>query len=96
MFPDKMIIAAGRCNVNRFLTNGIVGVQSTGMSVAPDLLDLLTCPRCRGPLRLTPAGDGLVCSRCCVAYPVTDDIPVMIIEEAVPWTPAPADGPGRA
>jgi uncharacterized protein len=66
------------------------------MSVAPELLDMLACPRCKGPLSLTPAGDGLVCSRCRVAYPVTDDIPVMIFEEAAPWTPAPADGPGRA
>ena len=64
------------------------------MSIAPDLLKILACPRCKGRLLLTPAGDGLGCSKCLVAYPVTDDIPVMIFEEAVPWTPG-AD-PGNA
>jgi len=66
----------------------------TSMSLAPDLLKILVCPRCKGRLLLTPAGDGLGCSKCLVAYPVTDDIPVMIFEEAVPWTPG-AD-PGNA
>jgi len=57
------------------------------MSLDPILLEILSCPRCKGQLLLTTEGDGLGCSRCLVAYPVTDDIPVMIFEEAVPWTP---------
>jgi len=65
------------------------------MSVAADLLRILACPRCKGPVRLTAAGDGLACSRCRVAYPIADDIPVMIFEEAVPWTPGPDRGPDR-
>ena len=63
------------------------------MSVAPGLLEILACPRCKGPLLITPEGDRLGCSSCLVAYPVTDDIPVMIFEEAVPWTPG--GGPGH-
>ena len=64
------------------------------MSLAPGLLAILACPRCKGRLLLTSTGDGLGCPRCRVAYPITDDIPVMIFEEAVPWTPG-AD-PGNA
>jgi hypothetical protein len=64
------------------------------MGLAPGLIEILACPRCKGPLCLTPTGDGLGCSKCLVAYPVTDDIPVMIFEEAVPWTPG--AGPGNA
>lgn len=63
------------------------------MSLAPGLLEILVCPRCKGRLVLTPAGDGLGCAKCRVTYPVVDDIPVMIFEEAVPWTSA--DGVGR-
>jgi uncharacterized protein YbaR (Trm112 family) len=33
---------------------------------------------------LTESGDGLVCSACRLVYPIKDDIPVMLIEEAVP------------
>ena len=66
------------------------------MSVAPDLLDILVCPRCKGRLRLAQDENGLACPRCQVAYPIADDIPVMIIEEAVPWTPGPDRGPDRA
>jgi len=57
------------------------------MSLAPDFLKILACPRCKGRLLPTPSGNGLGCSKCLVAYPVTDDIPVMLFEEAVPWTP---------
>jgi hypothetical protein len=59
------------------------------VAVAPELLEILVCPRCRGGLQPTPAGDGLACARCSLCYPVVDDIPVMVPEEALPWGPAP-------
>lgn len=62
------------------------------MSLAPGLLEILACPRCKGRLILTPEADALGCSRCCVAYAITDDIPVMIFEEAVPWKPGAPPG----
>ncbi len=65
------------------------------MSLAPDLLEILACPRCKGRIHLTQEGHALGCPRCKVAYPITDDIPVMIFEEAVPWTPG-TNGPGHA
>ena len=64
------------------------------MSLAPELLEILACPRCKGRLLLEPAATGLSCVKCRVTYPITDDIPVMIFEETVPWTPG-AD-PGNA
>jgi uncharacterized protein YbaR (Trm112 family) len=66
------------------------------MSLDPGLLEILACPRCKGALLLTPGGSGLGCPRCGVCYPVTDDIPVMIFEEAVPWTPEAGTGRGDA
>jgi hypothetical protein len=46
------------------------------------LLDILVCPKCKGPIRLTEKGDGLVCEKCRLVYEIRDDIPIMIIEEA--------------
>ena len=62
------------------------------MSLDPGLLEILACPRCKGRLLLTPGGRRSGLRRCRVAYPVTDDIPVMIFEEAVPWTPGGRSG----
>lgn len=44
------------------------------------LLDILACPKCKGDIRLE--GDRLICDTCKLAYPIKDDIPIMIIEEA--------------
>ena len=66
------------------------------MSLAPELLEILACPKCKGRLALTSDGGGLGCPRCRVAYPVADDIPVMNIDEAVPWTPAADTGAAPA
>lgn len=63
------------------------------MSLDPALVAILACPRCKGRLLVTPEGNALGCSKCRVAYPVTDGIPVMIFEEAVPWTATGGAGP---
>jgi uncharacterized protein len=52
------------------------------MGISKELLDILACPQCKGELRLTPAGDGLICDRCRLLYEIRDDIPIMLIEEA--------------
>lgn len=54
------------------------------MPLSQELLDILACPKCKGTLRLTEAQDGLVCEACKLLYPVKDDIPVMLIDEAQP------------
>ncbi len=47
-----------------------------------DLLDILACPKCKGPVKLIEDKNGLVCDQCKLVYEVRDDIPIMLIEEA--------------
>ena len=54
------------------------------MTIHPDLLAILACPKCKGELSKPAAGEGLACPACGVVYPVCDDIPIMLVEEAVP------------
>jgi len=54
------------------------------MAVSKELLEILVCPKCKGPVALTPAEDGLVCSACALKYEIRDDIPIMLIDEATP------------
>jgi len=53
------------------------------MGISRDLLEILACPQCKGEVVLTPEGDGLDCRACRLRYPVKDDIPVMLIDEAI-------------
>ncbi len=53
------------------------------MAIDRELLDILACPKCKGEIRLTAKGDGLVCDACRLQYPIKDDIPVMLIDEAI-------------
>ena len=46
-------------------------------------LDILACPKCKGISISTRRSDGLVCDACRLMYPIKDDIPVMLIDEAV-------------
>ena len=57
------------------------------MALDPLLLEILVCPQCKGTLRLAPTGDGLICDRCRLRYPVVDDIPQMLVDEAEPLDP---------
>jgi uncharacterized protein len=52
------------------------------MALSQDLLDILACPKCKGELRLTDKQDGLICEVCKLRYPIKDDIPIMLIDEA--------------
>jgi len=54
------------------------------MSIDKELLDILACPKCKGRIRLTEKKDGLVCEKCRLVYPIKDDIPVMLVDEAAP------------
>ncbi len=53
------------------------------MSITPDFLAILRCPFCKAKVELKPDGTGLKCESCHRVYPIRDDIPVMIIDEAV-------------
>ncbi|MHB8503491.1 MAG: Trm112 family protein [Candidatus Acidiferrales bacterium] len=52
------------------------------MGIPKELLEILVCPICKTPVKLTPDNLGLKCGTCSRVYPVRDDIPVMLPEEA--------------
>jgi hypothetical protein len=52
------------------------------MMLNKDLLEILACPKCKGPVRPKTDESGLVCDQCRLVYPVRDEIPVMLIDEA--------------
>jgi uncharacterized protein YbaR (Trm112 family) len=52
------------------------------MAVSEELLEILACPACKADVEVTPDGDALKCTECKRVYPIRDDIPVMLIEEA--------------
>ena len=51
--------------------------------IPKDLLDDLVCPVCKKPVVLNPQQDSLKCSQCRRVYPIRDDIPIMLVDEAV-------------
>jgi uncharacterized protein YbaR (Trm112 family) len=52
------------------------------MAISEQLLEILVCPACRAKVELKPDGTGLKCVECKRVYPIRDDIPVMLIDEA--------------
>lgn len=52
------------------------------MNLDPFLLEILACPSCHAPLLPENETSELVCTGCGLAYPVRDDIPVLLIDEA--------------
>lgn len=50
--------------------------------VDPQLLDILVCPKCRGPLRLRETPPALECDACKLRYAIRDGIPILLIDEA--------------
>jgi LSD1 subclass zinc finger protein len=47
-----------------------------------DLLEILVCPACKQPLDYRPSPESLKCRQCHRVYPVKDDIPIMLVDEA--------------
>jgi hypothetical protein len=52
------------------------------MALNHDLVDLLACPKCKGPLTLRPDDSAFECPACKLAYLVVDDIPNFLIDDA--------------
>lgn len=48
-----------------------------------ELLDILACPVCKESVKLTKDKKGLKCSKCNRIYPIKDDIPIMLVDEAI-------------
>ena len=54
------------------------------MTLAPELLEILVCPKCKGNLEYRTQPESLVCHACRLRYPIRDGIPIMLIDEATP------------
>jgi hypothetical protein len=52
------------------------------MPIDPELLAILACPACKQEVVLVKDGTALKCTACRRVYPIKDDIPVMLIDEA--------------
>lgn len=52
------------------------------MAISPELLEILVCPACKAPVKMTADNQGLKCQQCHRVYPIKDDIPVMLVDEA--------------
>lgn len=54
------------------------------MAVSPDLIEILRCPKCKSKVEMKPDESALKCvnAECSLVYPIKDEIPVMLIEEA--------------
>ncbi len=50
--------------------------------IKQDLLDILACPKCKGPVEAAEDQSGLICRNCKLVYPIKEDIPIMLIDEA--------------
>jgi uncharacterized protein YbaR (Trm112 family) len=72
--------------------------RTVALQLDPQLLEILACPcDAHAPLRpgtaTEPGADALTCAACGRSYPVTDGIPVLLLDEALPGTgPAGDDG----
>ena len=54
------------------------------MSVPPQLLAILVCPKCKGELEYREQEASLICHACALRYPVRDGLPIMLLDEATP------------
>ena len=52
------------------------------MAISNELLEMLVCPVCKAQLEMKSDESALKCVQCRRAYPIRDDIPVMLVDEA--------------
>jgi uncharacterized protein YbaR (Trm112 family) len=52
------------------------------MAISTELLEILVCPACKSKVELKADGSGLRCVACHRLYPIRDEIPIMLIDEA--------------
>jgi len=59
-------------------------LERSGMAISPELMEILRCPKCKSKVELTLDKTGLRCTNdeCKLVYPIRDDIPVRLVEEA--------------
>ncbi len=60
------------------------GMLKDNDMIKQELVEILACPKCKGPVELNEDKNGLTCRKCQLLYPIRDDIPIMLIDEAAP------------
>jgi uncharacterized protein YbaR (Trm112 family) len=63
------------------------------MPLSNDLLEILACPQCKGAVKYDQSAQEICCEACRLVYPVRDDIPVMLVDEASPMTAGAGEQP---
>lgn len=53
------------------------------MTLSNELLDVLACPKCKGALEYKETENRLVCVACRLSYEIKNDIPVMLVDQAM-------------
>lgn len=53
------------------------------MAISKEMLEILACPKCKCDIRLSEDEKSLICDSCKLSYPIKDNIPVMLVDEAV-------------
>ncbi len=62
----------------------MAGRQGRTMGLKKELLEILVCPQCKGDIDLNDDQNGLTCQTCRLVYAIKDDIPIMLVDEALP------------
>lgn len=54
------------------------------MPISPELLEILRCPKCKSEVKINEEETKITCqnAECRLVYPVRDEIPVMLVDEA--------------
>ena len=52
--------------------------------IKKELLEILACPQCKGPITINDDATGIICHHCHLLYEIVDDIPIMLIDKAKP------------
>ena len=84
MYQSHTRIGRRPCSLHRPVPAApryLIDLERT-MPISKDLLDILVCPLCKATVELKPDQSGLKCVQCHRVYPIRDDIPVMLIDEA--------------
>jgi len=54
------------------------------MPLSDEILKIICCPKCKGDLEYKKEKEVLICRKCELVYKIEDDIPIMLIDEAIP------------
>jgi len=80
--PLELRLHGGDDHLNRLLQQCLRLKDERTMTLSEKLLEILACPACKGAVSYQPDAEKIVCPACKLAYPVRDEIPVMLIDEA--------------